>query len=265
MTLSEWIRNKEIRGQLMFSIDDVRKDFIETSNKVLHTSINRMIKAKRISDVYKGYYVIIPPQYVLKGVVPPSYYIHNMMRYVDKPYYVALLSAAEMYGASHQRAMQTQVMTVPPRNKQSGKNPYIYWCFRSAIPQELLRQTNTEAGIMLYSSAELTAIDLVQYADHIGGYQRAATVLAELAEEVDWTKMESVVHVTTTAALQRLGYILEFVLGEQKKSDILFEIVRQKAKVMKPILMRNGKSTIEGSTKNRWKVNMNIDIEIDEL
>ncbi len=100
----------------MFSIDDVRKDFIETSNKVLHTSINRMIKAKRISDVYKGYYVIIPPQYVLKGVVPPSYYIHNMMRYVDKPYYVALLSAAEMYGASHQRAMQTQVMTVPPRN-----------------------------------------------------------------------------------------------------------------------------------------------------
>ena len=130
MTVLEWIRNKEIRGQLMFSVGDVREAFPDTSDSVVHTSINRMIKAGRISDVYKGFYVIVPPQYALKGIVPPSYYIHNLMRYVGKPYYVAMLSAAEMYGAAHQRAMRTQVMTVPPRNKQSGKNPNIYWCYR---------------------------------------------------------------------------------------------------------------------------------------
>ncbi|MGM9860425.1 MAG: type IV toxin-antitoxin system AbiEi family antitoxin [Muribaculaceae bacterium] len=265
MTLSEWIRHKEIRGQLMFSIDDLRKDFIETSNNVLLTNINRMIKTKRILAVYKGYYVIIPPQYALKGVVPPPYYIHNMMQYVGKPYYVALLSAAEMYGASHQRAMQTQVMTVPPRNKKSNKNPYICWCYRPLIQRDLLRQTNTEAGIMLYSSAELTAVDLVQYADHIGGYQRAATVLAELADEVDWNKMDSVVNITTIATLQRLGYILEFVLEDRNKSDILFNIVRQKVKVMRPLLMRNDKCALRDCNKNRWNVNMNISIEVDEL
>ena len=265
MTVLEWIRNKEIRGQLMFSVGDVREAFPDTSDSVVHTSINRMIKAGRISDVYKGFYVIVPPQYALKGIVPPSYYIHNLMRYVGKPYYVAMVSAAEMYGAAHQRAMRTQVMTVPPRNKQSGKNPNIYWCYRTEIPQNLLRQTNTETGIMLYSSPELTAVDLVQYADHIGGYQRAATVLAELADEMDWAKMETIVSVTTTATLQRLGYIMEFVLEEQEKADILYGIVHNAVRALKPILMRNDMPVANDCPKNRWKVNMNITIEIDEL
>ena len=42
------------------------------------------------------------------------------MKAVGKPYYVCLLSTAAFYGASHQRAMQTQVMTVAPPASSEG-------------------------------------------------------------------------------------------------------------------------------------------------
>ena len=48
--------------------------------------------------------MIIPPQYALKGNIPPSYYIDQLMEVLEKPYYVCLLTAAAMHGATHQRA-----------------------------------------------------------------------------------------------------------------------------------------------------------------
>lgn len=75
--------------------------------------------------MYRGFYVVIPIQYQLQGIVPPNYYIDELMTHVGKPYYVGLLSAAAMYGAAHQRPMLTQVMTVEPRIKASEKNPLL--------------------------------------------------------------------------------------------------------------------------------------------
>lgn len=72
--------------------------------------------------MYKGFYVIIPTQYQLKGIVPPSYYINELMEYLGKPCYVGLLSAAALYGASHQRVKVIQIITTGPRPKTSNKN-----------------------------------------------------------------------------------------------------------------------------------------------
>lgn len=96
--------------------------------------------------------MIVPPQYALKGIVPPTYYIHELMKAVGKPYYLCLLSAAAFHGAAHQRAMQTQVMTVAPRIKASGMNKQLDWNYRQRIPSELLLSRNTEMGIVLYST-----------------------------------------------------------------------------------------------------------------
>ena len=184
MTVTEYIREREIRGRVTFTIDDVRQA-VNLSDNSLVTELQRQVARGRICIPYRGFYVIIPPQYALKGVVPPTYYIDNLMSAVRKPYYLCLLSAAEFYGASHQRAMQTQVMTIAPRLRPSKMNNLLNWNYRQLIPSELLIKKNAEMGVILYSSAELTAIDLVQFASHVGGYQRAATVLAELMESVD--------------------------------------------------------------------------------
>ncbi len=144
-------------------------------------------------------------------------------------------------------------------------NNLLNWNYRQLIPSELLMKKNAEMGVILYSSAELTAIDLVQFASHVGGYQRAATVLAELMESVDVDRIESVLPYTTTATVQRLGYLLEFILEEQHKADKLYKLLKASTPKWKKILMSNASEEKGRSTSNRWYVDMNIEIEIDDL
>lgn len=92
MSLNDWIKEQEQRGITSFSFQQARCVFRERTEKSLKTDINRLVSAKRIENVYKGFYVIIPIQYQLKGIVPPSYYINELMEYLGKPYYVGLLS-----------------------------------------------------------------------------------------------------------------------------------------------------------------------------
>ena len=87
-----------------------------------------------------------------------------------------------------------------------------------------------------YSSVELTAVDIVQFASNIGGYQRTSTILAELVDVLDMPKMKGVLPYTTTTAMQRLGYLLEFVLFEQEKADQLYDIVKCGMVILMPCL-----------------------------
>ena len=264
MTVSTFRREREIRGQVTFNLDEV-KEATNLSARSVVVELQRQVARGRIIIPYRGFYVIIPPQYALKGIVPPTYYIHELMKAVGKPYYVCLLSAAAFHGASHQRAMQTQVMTVAPRIKPSGMNKQLDWSYRQQIPSELLLSRNTEMGIVLYSNAELTAVDLVQFAGHVGGFQRAATVLSELIDAMDISRIEQVSPYTSTATLQRLGYLIEFVLEEKDKADELYGLLKAACSNMKKVLLSNSAMVKNDAESNRWHVNGNIEIEIDEL
>ena len=241
MTLSAFIRNHEIRGQVAFPLSEVR-EATGLSAKTLATELQRQVAHGRI---------IIP--------------YHELMKSVGKPYYVCLLSAAAFHGAAHQRAMQTQVMTVAPRIRPSGMNKQLDWNYRQQIPLELLLSRNAEMGVVLYSNAELTAVDLVQFAGHVGGYQRAATVLSELIDAVDASKMAKVFPYTTSATIQRLGYILEFVLEEKEKADELYQQLKAYSPRWKKVLLSNWEAENGDAQTNRWHVNPNIEIEIDEI
>ena len=264
MTVSSYIREREIRGQVTFTLEEV-KEATGLSARSVVTALQRQVAHRRIAIPYRGFYVIVPPQYALKGVVPPAYYIHELMKAVGKPYYLCLLSAAAFHGAGHQRAMQTQVMTVSPRIKPSGMNKQLDWNYRQQIPSELLLSRNTEIGVILYSNPELTAVDLVQFDGHIGGFQRAATVLSELIDAMDISRIEQVFPYTSTATLQRLGYLLEFVLEEKDKADELYGLLKAACSNMKKVLLSNSAMVNNDAEPNRWHVNGNIEIEIDEL
>lgn len=263
MNINEWVNSRELHGQMTFSVEEIGRAFSDKSSKSIKTELLRMVARGRVQSVYRGFYVIVPVQYRLKGIIPPSYYIDELMQYLNKPYYIGLLSAAALYGAGHQRAMQTQVMTTPPRLNVSGRNALLDWNYRQQMPQELLVVKNAEMGVVRYSSPELTAVDLVQFAEHVGGYQRAATVLAELVDTIDISKMRAVMPYTSIATIQRFGYLLEMVLEEQEKADELFAILKEQ-KRWKSILLNPVMPKREDAASNRWHVNANTEIEIDE-
>jgi len=250
---------------MTFSVIELRRAFLDNSEKGMKTGLRRLTIKGRIQSVYRGFYVVVPIQYQLKSIVPPHFYIDELMTYVGKPYYVGLLSAAAIYGAAHQRPMQTQIMTEEPRIKASDKNPLLDWNYRHIIPEEYVLTKNAELGVIRYSSAELTAIDLVQFAEHVGGYQRVATVLAELMEAVDISKTTGLQSFTTKATMRRLGYLLEYVLEEQEKANELYDIIRSQGREWNTISMSNKHPFNDSAGNNRWRVNMNIAIEIDEI
>ena len=267
LSLSEWIRNSEVHGFNTFSFEKVREAFPNASEQNLSNSLYRLTVKKRIISVYKGFYVIIPPQYAAKGVVVPTYYIDQLMRYIGKPYYISLLNAAELHGAAHQRSQRFSVMTVyPSSNVSKAKNNILDWVYRKEIPENFLQTKNSETGTVRYSDPELTAIDLVQYEKHIGGLSRAATVLAELAEETDFSKVSNeLLDYTSVSAVQRLGFILDNILEETEQADILYKQLFNYGKKLNyvPLSTRSANKNVEKET--RWKIDINTEIEIDDL
>ncbi len=127
ITIREWIRDREISGFPTFSVDDVRAVFTNYSEQSIKNDLFRLSSQGILYPVYRGFYVIMPPHYVAKRMIPPIYYIDQLMAYLNKPYYISLLSAAEILGAAHQRPQKFSVMTVFPKSTvSSAKTTRLY-------------------------------------------------------------------------------------------------------------------------------------------
>ena len=114
-------------------------------------------------------------------MLPPYLFIDDLMKSLNKPYYVALLSAAALYGAAHQQPMEYFVIAETPA-PLSINNKKI----KSLIFLEKLMGTRryssetTDAGYLNVSSPELTALDLVAYVDKIG-MNRTVTIFTRVS------------------------------------------------------------------------------------
>jgi len=266
MTISDWIENREMTGFPTFSYKEVCESFPALSPGVVSNELYRFGKQKRIQSVHKGFYTVIPVQFKDNGIVPPYNYIGQLMTYLGRPYYISLLSAGVLLGAAHQRPQRMSIMTVPPRITFSkNSNSQLFWCYRTAVPQKLLSQTNSDTGVILYSNAELTAVDLIQYCHLAGGLSAAATVIDELVEKTDFSKHgDDLVKITTFPALQRLGYILDAVLRNQEQAAMIECILQPHFRDLRyrPLSVEH---SYDGAERNsRWKIIINQEIEPDE-
>ena len=267
MTLQKWIKDRAIHGFPTFSIEDVRETGMYSSEQILQNELYRLCSNKTIASVYRGFYVIIPVQYVLRGSVPATYYIDQLMAYLSKPYYVCMLSAAELLGAAHQRPQQFSVMTTfPKRRVISTRNVIIDWFYREELPEDALITKKTETGTIRISNPLLTAADLVQYQQHVGGLSRVATILEELAEQIDIkSQFASLASFVKKVTWQRLGYILEHVVEENELADELYEQIRNLPGSLMYMPFSTSAEDNTSERNSRWKIKINVQIEKDDL
>ena len=267
MTLQKWIKDRAIHGFPTFSIEDVRETGMYSSEQILQNELYRLCSNKTIASVYRGFYVIIPVQYVLRGSVPATYYIDQLMAYLSKPYYVCMLSAAELLGAAHQRPQQFSVMTTfPKRRVVSTRNVIIDCFYREELPEDALITKNTETGTIRISNPLLTAADLVQYQQHIGGLSRVATVLEELSEQIDIkSQFAPLATFVKKVVWQRLGYILEHVVEENELADELYYQIRNLPGSLMYMPLSTSAENNTSERNSRWKININVQIEKDDL
>ncbi|MBR1410138.1 MAG: hypothetical protein IJ580_03465 [Prevotella sp.] len=266
-SIADWIDAKPPRGKYTFTRDEAVAAFPRMTPEVISTSLSREVKKGRIMIPQQGFYVIIPDEYKLRGVVPQAFYMDALMRHLGRRYYVALLSAGSYHGAAHQAPMTFCVMTEPPtlREKRTQKFATRYF-YRQEIPMAYVEQRQTRTGTINVSCPELTAIDLVTYQERAGSITRAATVLAELVEKLDFDSLKpEFVKVAPVACFQRLGYILEEVLEEQEAADAVFDLLKRAGVRLQAAALKAGKPTDGCKRNERWKIFMNETIEIDEL
>lgn len=266
ISINQWLDKLLAKGANGFATEALQQEIPNYSDVAIKRALSRLSAKGKIVSLYKGYYLLLPPQYAFKGILPPQLYLDAFMKYLQRPYYVALLNAAAFHGASHQQPQEYFVMTdFPVLRPTQKKGLKINYVSINEFPQSLIEKRKTEAGYLNISNAVLTAGDLIQFEKRVGGLNRAATVLSELSEVIkpaDFTP-ELLQHVHGTA-LQRLGYLLEYACYNTELADALFEAMKREKLRLFRIPLKAAKDTKGFSSANRWKVIVNTEIEIDE-
>lgn len=260
--LEKFILERQTRGYLTFTLDQFR-NWAKRSEEAVKFALIRGVKARKIYQVRKGFYVIIPPEYYHGGFVPPVQFIDDLFSYLDRKYYVSLLSAAALHGAAHQKSFTFFVFNEKPaiRNIDNDKMR-VHFYVKNRISDIGVQQRNTQTGIIRFSSTELTACDLVQYQSRCGGLNLVTTILDELEEEVHINRFHFKEWLIFSSTIQRLGYIMDRILNRRKISDFLYKELK-KIQNLNRVPLKAGKEFHKNQLDNKWNVYANIELESD--
>jgi predicted transcriptional regulator of viral defense system len=264
--IKDWVKDLEKRGAISFSRKQVETAFTELSESAVSSALHRQVNKNEVLAVWKGFYLIIPVKYATRGIIPPILFIDDLMKHLNRSYYVGLLNAASYYGSSHQQPQDYTVFCKPPVLRPLKKNGVtINFICRKNIPENMLTDVKTETGFVKFSSLALTVADLIYFQNKIGGLNRSVYVLNDLAEALkplNWNS--SFFKHTPIATIQRLGYILEEVLLKKKLADSLYTTAMSRRCVFQKTALKPGKDIAGSSTNKRWNIILNEPIILDE-
>ena len=265
-TVTNWIEDLQKDGRICFSLVETMKTFPSHNGIVLKNALTRLVSKKKISSVWKGFYVIIPIEYQSKGIIPEVFFIDWLMKFLERDYYVSLLNAAAFYGAAHQQPQEFTVITTPPSLRSTQKKGIkINFNNKATILERFTEQRKTPTGYIRISSPELTASDLIQFEKEIGGMNRATTVLNELAESCNFSKLtKEFFQYVPTPVIQRLGYLLDEVLECQSQAANLYSCVKKCDIPFRKTPLKNSNSIANCESNKKWKIIINEQIAIDE-
>ncbi|TAL59890.1 MAG: hypothetical protein EPN85_08450 [Bacteroidetes bacterium] len=260
--VENYLLAQQAKGIYWFVPDELCKAFQASPNAIKKT-LQRLHAKKKVVRIRREFYVIIPPEYSATGILPASLYIHALMKFLKRDYYVGLYSAAALHGASHQQPQDFCVVTKKPflRNIRN-KKVVIHFAIKKEWDSKDVIEKKSDTGYIKVSSPELTALDVVYFQDNVGGLNRVATILDELAEEINSEKLtETAGRYGQIATVQRLGYFLEEVLQHKDKTEPLYNWLKKQ--VDYPVFLKAGKKIKRMNTNNRWKVIKNFSPESD--
>jgi len=259
MPAIDFIFDLMAQGRYTFTVNEIA-NVLGVSLTAARATLRRLHKKGLITMPYRGFWVIVPPEYRNFSCLPPDQFISQLMNHLKEPYYVGLLSAAEYYGAAHQRPQIFQIVLNKHRSPIECGRIKIGFIARKNLASIPTISRQTPRGFIQVSTPEVTAFDLVGYPEHSAGLDNVATILIQLAEHLDSNKIVTAARLSPTAWAQRLGYLLNLI-GEISKAEKLAEYVRQKNPAPTPLFRTK---TFKGATKDpHWQIMINGEVEVD--
>ena len=224
----------------------------------VYMALHRLAKSGWLAMPRSGFYVAIDPQHRPAGILPPEWLISDLMKDIGRPYYVGLLSAAQIHGAAHHQPQEFQVVVpgIAIRPVRAG-NVLIRFHRKGRFAASETQEIKTPTGFMKASTPETTAWDLVSYAKSAGGLENVVTVLAELAEKIDAGVLRTTANRhEDTGTAQRLGYLLDRV-GQGKLAKDLVIIAKRGS----PCRLDPSVPAERARLDRKWRVLVNVQLE----
>lgn len=217
-TLSDYLLS---HGRPIVTLSEVA-ELTGLTKAAASVALIRLRESAQMFSPHPGLYVAVPPQYRTWGVVPGIDFIDAMMKAMSRRYYVALLSAAELHGAAHQRPQVFQVMVDRPVGNRDLRRVRLRFYTHANISEVPIQLRNTATGQVPIGTPAATCLDLVSRPNEAGGLNNVATVIADLASEskVDGDGILHAVGAYPAASLRRLGWLLDH-LETDIDTDIL--------------------------------------------
>lgn len=256
--LSDIVNILQSDGKYSFLKTEIQSS-LTIEDGALRKGLWRLEDKKRIKMVKRGFYVIIPLEYYKTGIIPAEWFIADLMKFLDHHYYVGLLSAALIHGASHQQPQEFHVVVPKPERDIQLEGLRIRFYKKNVMMSSPFEEVKTPTGYIKISNPAVTALDLVAYVDRVGGFDRVLTVLQELSEKITSEMLvDAAQRENQLSHIQRLGWLLD-KSGKQHLVDKLNAWLlnkNPKRTPLDPSLPRKG-----FILDSRWKVIINTEVE----
>ena len=165
---------------------------LRISDQALKKAVQRLAARRRLAAPRRGFFVIVPVEHRQAGAPPPSWYIHELMKFCGRRYYVGLLTAAALHGAADQQPQEFQVATDGQLRPVMVGRARIRFFRKLRIAATPTLDMKTETGAMHVATPEATAFDLLRYLKGAGHLGHVATVQSDLAETMDAKRLAEV-------------------------------------------------------------------------
>lgn len=245
------------RGRHAATTEEIA-ELLELKREHVRQGLARLRSQRKVFSPARGLWIFIPPAYQSWGVLPAEQFVDEMMGFLGKPYYVALLSAAAMHGAAHQRPQVFQVMS-DGRVEDRDLGRVRLRFYRNRLTEQVpVESKNTPTGTIDVSTKEATALDLVARPQASGGLSNVATVLVELGP-LDGEELARLASPYPRSLARRLGWMVDNFSEETDTSRL--------ASIASPSTggpaRLSGSGSRRGPIDSRWGLWLNSNVEPD--
>lgn len=261
--INEWVDDRQRGGYYSFSLSELPASVSSSgSDSALRQSLQRLQRKNRIRRLRRQFYVILPVEYARLGMIPADWFIDDLMAYLGQPYYIGLFSAANLHGAGHQQAQTYQVMISALERPIETAGINLRFFQKKNLQKTPTQTVKGHTGMLPVSTHAATALDLVAYANRIGGLDGILTPLAELFEDMPTEDLlESARKEATFSVVQRLGWLLD-KLGQSELGNELEAFCRDALAGASRVPL-DPAAARRGGSENRWRVIENAEPEGD--
>jgi predicted transcriptional regulator of viral defense system len=232
------------------------------TTSAFYNAVHRLMKSGKLIRVRNGFYTIVPPEYRNSKGLPPSHYIDALMKFLKQPYYIGVLSAAALHGASHQSPQELQVVTSKAAPLIEVGSSRIRFITKKDIESTLVQQLKTPTGYIKVSTPVATLFDLLRYVRVAGYLDNVTTVIVEMVENINSTDLvKSAKQERDISNIQRLGFLIDRFSENKVAARELHQMLKKKNPSYVFLRADRRKGVLEKDGK--WNILVNTIVEPD--